>query len=249
MQVIVNNIPTSYTKQGKGPVMLFLHGWGDSGTTFVLLNTRLKTQFTCVTLDLPGFGGTPPPKDVWSVEDYANFVASFIQKLGLRPTSLIGHSNGGTISMYLLSHNLLSVNKLVLLSSAGIRNEANLRKQAYKATAKVGKQISRLLPKAAQAKLKRKLYESAGSDILISPQLEETFKKVVSYDIQKDAITIKTPTLLIYASDDTATPARYGVLLQKCLHGSQLEVFHDGGHFIHQTQTTKVADLIEKFVK
>jgi pimeloyl-ACP methyl ester carboxylesterase len=143
----------------------------------------------------------------------------------------------------------LNPKKLVLLASAGIRSEDSVKKSLYKAVAKTGRLLSRTLPKKTQQKLRRRLYEAAGSDILISPDLEETFKKVVSYDAEADAAKITQPTILIYTQDDTATPSRYGVKLHNAIKDSKLTILPDGGHFVHQTQSQAVLDLMKEHIK
>lgn len=250
MQVVVNNLLTHYEKQGTGPVVLFLHGWGDSLQTFASLVTLLKKDYSCVTVDLPGFGGTNQPPTAWSVADYAQFVADFIKKIDIKDLqAVVGHSNGGTISLYALAHGLLYAEKLILLASAGIRSEDSFKKGVYKVIAKIGKQVSRLFPKKIQQKLRRTLYTTAGSDILISPELEETFKKVIRYDIQADARKVQQPALLVYAEDDRATPARYGQKLEAAIPNATLTVLPNGGHFIHQTQIEVVAKQVREFLK
>jgi pimeloyl-ACP methyl ester carboxylesterase len=247
MQVVVNDLLTQYEKQGSGPVALFLHGWGDNAATFKPLVNRLRSDFTCISLDLPGFGGSQTPLESWSLPDYAEFAQDFLKKTKLIPEYVCGHSNGGSILIYGLAHALLNPQKLVLLASAGIRTEDSLKKGVYKIVAKIGKQLTRILPKPIQQRLRRQLYQRAGSDILISPHLEETFKKVVSYDVQKEAAEITQPTLLVYAKDDLATPVRYGETFHHLIKSSTLRVLPDGGHFTHQTKTDQVARLIKDF--
>ena len=91
MRVIVNHLDTQYFDQGHGPLVLCLHGWGDQTRTFDDLASVLEPQYRVMRLDLPGFGGTQIPPADWSVADYVQFVAAFIDKLQLEPYSLIGH--------------------------------------------------------------------------------------------------------------------------------------------------------------
>lgn len=249
MQVVINNLLVKYNKQGSGPVVLLLHGWGDTEKTFKDLIIKLKKQYCCVSLDLPGFGDSQAPIDVWGINDYAEFVQEFIDKIDIQPQYVIGHSNGGTIAMYLAAHKLLNPKKLILLSSAGIRDEQNLKRLVYKVIAKTGNKATKVLPVHIRSKLRKKLYKTAGSDIFVSPALQDTFKKVVGYDIKKDAEIVSQPTLLVFAKDDIDTPVRYGEKLNRVITNSKLEVLENGGHFIHQTQTDKVVDLIMEFIK
>jgi pimeloyl-ACP methyl ester carboxylesterase len=249
MQVIVKGLLTNYSQTGRGPVLLFVHGWGDSLSTFNSVIKQFEKNYLCISLDLPGFGKTQIPNVAWGVKDYSEFIESFVKKLDLDLYAVIGHSNGGTILMYCASHDLIGSEKLVLIASAGIRDEDAFKKSLYKVLAKSGKLVTRFLSKKAQAKFRKKLYSTAGSDILISPDLEETFKKVVGYDIQNDAKNIKAKTLLIYAEDDEATPVRYGEKLSVVIDNSELKILSSGGHFIHQTETEKTAEIIKEFLK
>jgi pimeloyl-ACP methyl ester carboxylesterase len=249
MQIVINKLLTHYETQGKGPAVLFLHGWGDTSKTFAPLIKDLQKQYTCIVLDLPGFGSSQQPDGIWGIEDYSEFVKAFLLKINVAPETLVGHSNGGTIAMFALSHKLITAKKLILLASAGIRTENSISKTVYKLIAKSGKQAAKIFSKKTQEKLRKKLYSTAGSDIFVSPHLEETFKKVVGYDIQKDAATIEQPTLLVYAEDDTATPRRYGDKLGQIIKNSKLVVLPAGGHFVHQTNTQEVQKLIKEFIK
>jgi len=249
MHIIVNNLLTNYEKQGSGPLALFLHGWGDNLKTFEPLVSQLKKDHTCITIDLPGFGASQAPGSAWGIQEYGEFLQAFVKKIDLEPELLVGHSNGGTIAMYALAHKLITSEKLLLLASAGIRSEQGIKKTAYKSVAKVGKQLTKVLPQSLQQKLRRKLYSAAGSDIFVSPLLEETFKKVVSYDVESDAKNISQPTLLIYAADDQETPSRYGTKLKSAIKNSQLKILLTGGHFIQATQSEAILNSIKEFIR
>jgi len=249
MNTIVDGIATNYILEGKGPAILFLHGWGDSHTTFEHLIKKLAKTHECIALDLPGFGGTQAPDSVWGIPEYSKFVQSFLKKIEKDARIIVAHSNGGTIAMYALAHDALEAKKLVLIGSAGIRDEDSAKKTAYKLVAKTGKMLTKIFPKNVQAKLKKKLYESAGSDIFVAPHIEATFKKVVGYDAQNDAKNIRAKTLLIYGSDDDATPVRYGRKLADALPHSELKIIESAGHFVHQENPDTVLGYMSEFLK
>jgi len=69
---------------------------------------------------LPGFGKTGKPKKPWNVSDYVDFVTAFVNKLKLKNFNLLGFSFGGRISIKLASKYSNKVNKLFLVSSAGV---------------------------------------------------------------------------------------------------------------------------------
>jgi pimeloyl-ACP methyl ester carboxylesterase len=251
MQVLLNNRIVTYQQTGKGPVILLLHGWADSHTTFMQLAGPLAQKHTVIAVDLPGFGGSQTPDAFWGLSEYGHFVADFLHKIHYDPQGLavvVGHSNGGAISLYALAHKLIASKQLVLLASSGIRDKQQVKKALLKLTAKSGKLLTGLLPKAQQLKIRHKFYSKIGSDLLVAPHMQEVFKNVVSYDILNDAANVAVPTLLIYGSQDDQTPAAYGTLLAKALPNSRLVIIEGAGHFVHQTHAAQVSQSLTEFI-
>ncbi len=226
--------------------MLILHGWGDSSAGWRAYAQALAADYDVIVPDLPGFGGTESPKDAWGVTQYAQFIRAFLQKIGVKPYAIIGHSNGGAIAVRGVGQGLLQAEKLVLLASAGVRSpKANL---SYRVIAKVGKAVTKPLPKRVSAKLRRTLYQKVGSDLLVAEHLQETFKKIVRDDVRADAAYISIPTLLVYGSADTDTPVSIAQELQKSIDGSRLEVLPGAGHFVHIDAAHETERLIREHI-
>lgn len=250
MQVVVDGLLTQYEQQGsKRPVILLVHGWGDRLQTYDALVGKLAKSHTIVRLDLPGFGATEPPKTTWGLEDYAEFVVHFLDKLSLKPSVMVGHSNGGAVLIKGIASQRLKTNHLVLLASAGVRNRQTFRKRVIKLVAKVGKVATCWLPRATRQRLQRKLYGTIGSDYLVVPHLQGTFKRTVAEDIVSDARKVTVPTLMIYGEADTATPIQsVGVPLHEAIQGSKLNIIHGADHFVHQHATDEVARMVQEFI-
>src|SRR3954451_4595480 len=111
------------------PVIVFIHGSGDSGRLWSSLIERLP-QYTCVALDLPGHGAQLEHSvlDVISVRDYAGAVHALLAERDeyARHTAdghvvcLVGHSLGSAIAMRLAVDHPALVTHLVLVG-AGAR--------------------------------------------------------------------------------------------------------------------------------
>lgn len=248
MQVLVDDLVLNYERLGSGPTVLLVHGWADSLSTFYDLQRSLAKDYDTVSLDLPGFGQSSQPPKPWNLNDYAKFLGDFIHKLKLTPHGLIGHSNGGAITIVGLANTNLSTDKLILLSSAGVRNQQKVKKQTLKIVAKSGKALTSVLPGSIKNNIKQRFYGRIGSDILIAPGMEETFKLVVSQDVQNEAAKVKAPTLLIYGQEDKATPVEYGQLLADKINGSELKVLGNAEHFVHSDQPHQVQKLVKEFL-
>jgi len=114
---------------------------------------------------------------------------------------------------------------------------------------KTGKLLTKPLPKSVKKRLRHTVYQSVGSDMLVAEHLQETFKKVVSEDVQAEAPKVKAETLLIYGDNDTATPARYGERFAALLPHAHLEVLTDAGHFVHHDKPDTVDRLLVEFLR
>lgn len=254
MQVVVDALLTTYDRVGSAagskprPIIVLLHGWGDNASSWLQLRDALADTYDVIALNLPGFGGSQQPSQAWGLTDYAAFVAAFLKKIDAKPYAYIAHSNGGAIAIRGLANGVLSAEKLVLLASAGIRSELQGRKKVLRVLAKTGKIITMPLPASVRKSLRRRLYTSAGSDMLVAEHMEATFKKIVTDDIQSDAAKVQQPSLLIYGEDDLSTPVHYGRILHSLIAGSTLETIGGAGHFVHLDEPQQVETMIRKFL-
>lgn len=249
MQAVVDSLLTHYEQTGKGErCVLLIHGWGDSLQTFKDLQKFLSDTYTVVSVDLPGFGSTQAPDEVWDLDNYADFVAVFLKKINQKPYAIVGHSNGGALVIRGLATGTLKCDKFVGLASAGIRNRQKARRAFIKVIAKGGKVATFWLPTRHKEKLRKALYGAAGSDMLVAPHLQETFKKTVRQDVQTDATKLQLPVLLIYGEKDRATPPLYGEVFHQLMTNSTLEQVAGAGHFVHYDKPQLVNDLIGDFL-
>lgn len=250
MNIVVDNLLIRYDLTGKGKLVLLLHGWGDSGAGLHDLQKQLAKDYQVLVLDLPGFGASQAPADVWNLDNYAECVAHTLHKLKLDNLyAVIGHSNGGALAIRALSLSLLKPKKLVLLAASGIRTGNSAKRVILKIIAKTGNLATIWMPPRYRQALRKSLYGAAGSDMLVVPQLQETFKKTVRQDVQTDAVRIKIPTLLIYGDSDRAVPLTDGQKYNELIEGSKLEVLKDTGHFVHTEKPEETLKLIEEFLR
>lgn len=249
MQVVVDSLMTTYSREGKGGVVLILHGWGDSSKSFQKLSHALSSNYDVICVDLPGFGGSQAPTAAWGLTDYAIFLQHFLAKIGVHDVwAIIGHSNGGAIAIRGLGMQLLQSERLVLLASAGIRNVYKGRNRALRIIAKAGKAAAMPLPQSIKKKLRRKLYTTVGSDMLVAEHLQETFKKVVTDDVREDTQHIRIPVLLVYGERDAATPLWYGEQYRELFAHATLEVLPGVEHFVHIERSAEVERAIQEFM-
>jgi len=249
MNAVVDGLMTNYSKAGKGKIVVFLHGWADSGRTFEQLAQSLKNKYTIVALDMPGFGGSQTPPTAWNTDDFSNFVASFLQKIDVGNVhAFVAHSFGGTVAINGLAKKTLACKKLVLIATAGVRNKNKAKRVVLLAIAKTTKLVFYPLPKHIKQKMRRKAYGKIGSDLVVLGQMEPTFKRIINEDMRASAAKLKLPTLLIYGENDDQTPVEDGRTFNGLIKNSELKVIDAAGHFVHRDESAKVSKLVGEFL-
>jgi pimeloyl-ACP methyl ester carboxylesterase len=250
MQVIVDGLATNYRSQGDGKkTLVLLHGWGDDSRSSAKLQAELAKNYTVIAPDLPGFGKSDKPPAAWNLSNYAKFVEAFLKKLGINDVyALIGHSNGGAIAVRTVSLGLLNPHKMVLMASSGIRSPYNGRQKSLRLLVKAGKAASSPLPQKIKHKLRAKVYATLGSEMLVSEDLQETFKKIVTDDVTADAVTLTVPTLLVYGEEDKSTPPAIGLLFHEKIKDSTYVQIDSAGHFVFIDQPDITKKAIEDFL-
>lgn len=247
--IIVDNLAVNYRVEGLGPKsILILHGWADSLESYNQFSRYFVKKYKVIRLDLPGFGLSSSPPKPWNLNDYALFIQHFLIKLKLKPSIVIGHSNGGALAIVLIADGYIVPKKLVLIASAGIRNKQTAQKQLYKLIAKLGKKLAIILPKNYQQQLRLKLYGTIGSDLLVVPELQETFKLTVSQDVSNLASKISLPSLLLFADNDRAIPLADGIKFGQLIKNSVLEVIKSNDHFFFISSFNEVIRIIDNFI-
>lgn len=79
---------------GDGPGLLLLHGLMGRATTWADTARWLREHYHVVGLDQRGHGLSDKPDNAYSRDHFVNDAARAIERLGLAPTVIIGHSMG-----------------------------------------------------------------------------------------------------------------------------------------------------------
>ncbi|MBQ9536142.1 MAG: alpha/beta hydrolase, partial [Clostridia bacterium] len=91
----------AYLDEGQGEVVLMLHGNMSSSVHFEPLITRIRDRYRCVAVDLRGFGDSSYNARFDTLDELAEDVSLFMEKLGIDSAYLVGWSNGGGVGLKL----------------------------------------------------------------------------------------------------------------------------------------------------
>lgn len=91
----------AYWRFGRGPDLVFIHGWPLCAATFRNVLPTLTDSFTCHLVDLPGAGRTESVSDApRDFLGYPETVRRAIDVLGLRRYGLVAHDSGGFVARH-----------------------------------------------------------------------------------------------------------------------------------------------------
>jgi pimeloyl-ACP methyl ester carboxylesterase len=103
------------------PTLVFVHGLGGNLTHFEYLVEPLRREgWRVCGLDLPGFGASGKPHREYTIAYLAGAVTALMDHLGIDVATLCGHSLGGLVCAETALRAPERVERLVLLSSAGL---------------------------------------------------------------------------------------------------------------------------------
>jgi pimeloyl-ACP methyl ester carboxylesterase len=106
------------------PVLVLLHGFGDSFTSWEGWVRELKDRFRIISLDFPGHGLTRAPQGYQlDGAGLADFVDTFATALALPKFAVAGNSMGGGAAWQLAVRHPDRIDALILVDAAGFPNE------------------------------------------------------------------------------------------------------------------------------
>ena len=83
----------------------------------------------------------------------------------------------------------------------------------------------------------------------LSFKMRKTFVNIVNTFLEKYAININVPTLLVWGECDKDTPMYMAKKLKRIIKNSELIVFKNAGHFAYVEQAYKFCLIVSAFVK
>ncbi len=238
---------------GEGPPVLFVHGLGGSWQNWLENIPAVgEAGYRALAVDLPGFGESEMPREKISISGYGRWIDSLLRELDTGPVALVGNSMGGFVGAETAIKFPARLERLVLVSAAGIsiehqRNDAAMG--ALYRTETVSKFLATWLAAHADGLstrpgLRRALlrFVMAHPDRLPGPLIREQVRgtgkpgflpaldALTSYPIRERLPDIACPTLIVWGADDRLVPRRDADVFEELIPDSRKVVFEDTGH-------------------
>lgn len=239
------------------PVLLFLHGWGSSLDDLESLALPLSDEFRTISLDLPGHGASPPPDTPWGIPEFARLVDRFLRSREPTPVTVVGHSNGGRIALYMASrapHEEL-IGRLVLIAPSGITPPRSIGYYLRSWTASLARAPFRLFPEPYRSRgvdwlRTTRLWQKLGSSDYRAAEgvMRETFVRTVTHHLDEEVDGVDVPTLIFWGENDPAIDRVQVETLEDRIPDAGLVVLENAGHFAHIDRTATCLSAIRHFL-
>lgn len=250
MIVNIDGMNINYIVEGEGSPVVVLHGWGANIESIIPIVNVLKSSYQVYAIDLPGFGKSDEPHDVFGSFEYAEIVKKFIDHFNLEKISLIGHSFGGKLSIIISSTYKDYVDKLVLIDSAGLIPKRTLSYHIKVKSYKLAKKLYRLFFFwKKENEVAEIINRRFGSDDYRNSSgiMRRILVKVVNEDLSYLLEQIECPTLLIWGDLDDATPLYQAKIMEEKIKDSGLVILEGTGHFSYVEDYNKFALVLKSF--
>ncbi|MFN0048465.1 MAG: alpha/beta fold hydrolase [Cytophagales bacterium] len=121
----------SYSDNGKGNALVFLHGYCESMAVWNAFDAQLSQTNRVICIDLPGYGKSKPIPHL-SMESMADAVFEAINHLEIKHFVVIGHSMGGYVALALAEKHPKSIMGLCLFHSTAYPDSEEKQAQRNK---------------------------------------------------------------------------------------------------------------------
>ena len=266
----LDGVPVNYVdigEQDSRRPIVFVHGLSGQWQNWIENIARFAKDRRVVALDLPGFGRSPMPSETITIDYYGRIVADLCRRLDLAPAVLVGNSMGGYVAAEVAIEAPDVVERLMLVSSAGISQREAPRGQV----ARVGKLLTyatrsstaqrrryaarpgmRHLMLAMIARHPSRLAPDATFEGLLKgsskPGFYDALLACLDYDFLDRLPEIGCPTLVIWGRDDAIIPVRDADKFVELIKGSHKVVLEDTGHIAMFERPVTFNDQLEEFL-
>lgn len=260
-----------YRENGEpqAPLLVLLHGFADSFTTWDGWVRELKPQFHIISLDFPGHGLTRAPQgSSLSGENLADFVDAFAAKLMLPKFAVAGNSMGGGAAWELAARHPDRINALILVDAAGFPNDRP-GKQPWGFVILRYRLGRYLLSKIDNRPLiEQGLRADVYDKSLITPFIVDRFAEFqrapghreilmgVGLGARPGAVStaqllsgIKVPTLILWGENDPLIEPQAAKKFAAAIGGSKLITYPKVGHLPQLEIAQRSADDVAAFLK
>ena len=258
-KVKVNNFSIGYQEKGHGQALVLLHGGVSDSRYWKRELEVFADDFRTIAWDAPGCGISDDPPGGFSLSDYADVLAGFLEEIGVDEPIILGISFGGGLAIEFYNRHPDIAKALILVSAyagwAGSLSEEEVARRVEKGRA----QTTMDPDEVAEMWIPSLFYKTPSQEVLDEEKaiisdyhpkgsliMLEAFAKA---DLQYVLPKIDVPTLLLYGEKDVRSPADVAYEIHESVPNSTLTFVKDVGHLINKEAPEMFNLEVRKFIK
>jgi pimeloyl-ACP methyl ester carboxylesterase len=232
--------------------VIFIHGLSGCWQNWLENIPHFARDHRVIALDLPGFGQSEMPAKEISISNYADTIDALMTELGIDTARIIGSSMGGFIGAELAIQHPARVERLVLVSAAGLSIEyiRTVRTQGLRHRAEnvaffyLGWVASRSDIVARRGRLRAALMklvvahptrlppaltieQVSGSG---KPGFSDALDAMCNYPLRDRLEKISCPTFIVWGDKDLLVPVRDAAIFEELIDDARKIIYTDTGH-------------------
>lgn len=259
-----------YIDEGKGKVVLFVHGTPEWSFGFRNLIKELRKNFRCIAMDHIGFGlSDKPTEGDYSCVAHATRLNTFIRYLDLQNFSIVANDFGGGIAMNFALNNVNAIHRIILFNTWmwSLENDKHFSTPSRLMQSLIG----RFLYLRLNASVNLIMPSSYGNRRNLTDEIHRHFKQALPdvesrrgvYALTGELMrasswwetlwnklnTIESERFLVFwGMKDKFVPVYALAKWQTGLPNAKFICYDDAGHFVHEERPGDMIAAIRKFV-
>ena len=249
------------------PVLLLLHGLSGRWQNWLMTMPAFMATHRCVAPDLPGFGGSSMPSGGISVRGYARLIDELCDALGIERAVAVGNSMGGFVAAELALSFATRVERLVLVSAAGLSIEYVRREPLLAAARVLSVTGTRSLPYSERIISRRRLRRVALQMFIRYPErlswplawelmqgsgkpgFVHALDALTRYSFRDRLPEIAVPVLIVWGENDLLVPVGDAARFERLIGSNARRViFEDTGHAPMIERPSRFNDVLAAFL-
>jgi pimeloyl-ACP methyl ester carboxylesterase len=256
--ISANGLEIAYARVGDGPPIVFVHGAAEDGRVWQPQLAALADEFTVVAWDEPGAGRSSDVPAGFRLVEYANCLATLIERLELGPSHVAGLSWGSTLVLELYRRHPELVATLILAGGyAGWKGslpeeEVSARVEGFgqmlgASAEEFALALPGLFADGPPAEFVPLLEEIAGD---VRPESLRTQVYVMAEADQRDLLPrVTVPTLLIWGELDLRSSLSVASQFQRTIPDTTLVVIPGAGHVCQLERPEQFNRAVREFCR
>lgn len=242
-----------HIEAGSGDPVVLVHGGGGGCANWFRIIGPLSRRFHVLAPDLPGFGESTPSRAHGALgTQAAEFLAKWLDSVGVRTAAVVGTSFGALAALRLALAEPARVERLALVDAVGLGTSVAVavrlgalpvvRNLVLRPSRRGGTLLFDRLLTGGRVQLPGALREPlldylwACDTAGVAMTLRRTLPRFTGLVGQRERLTaeqlaaVRVPTLIVWGRRDRFVPVRHAERAARVIPGAALVVIEDAGH-------------------